>query len=50
MKKKIPNAVAKEMLEFIKDLVIEPFRIETEDEREKTLYEAVELIRKAEGR
>ncbi len=29
---------------FIEDLINEPFRIETEDEREKTLYEARELL------
>lgn len=41
---------APKLLEFIKDLVNEPFRIEVEDEREKTIFEAKELIANAEGR
>ncbi len=44
------HKTAPELLEFIRDLVIEPFRMKDEDEREKTIFEAKELIAKTEGR
>ena len=37
------------MREFIRDLIIEPERITDEDMREKTLFEAKELIERAGG-
>lgn len=35
----------KQLLEFVRDLVDEPFRLDDEDEREKTLYEASALLK-----
>lgn len=46
----ISKKLAAEMLEFIKDIATETWRIESEDEREKTLYEARDIIRRAGGK
>jgi len=42
-------AAAPELYEFIRDLVAEPERMSDDDLREKTLFEAQELINKAKG-
>lgn len=39
-----------QMREFIRDLVIEPERMSDEDLREKTIFEAKELIERAGGK
>lgn len=43
-------AAVPDLYEFIRDLVNEPERMSDEDMREKTLFEAQELINKAEGK
>lgn len=42
-------ATAPELLGFVQDLVVEPERMSDDDLREKTLFEAQELIDKARG-
>ena len=39
-----------QLVEFVRDLINEPERMSDEDEREKTIFEAKELLNKAEGR
>lgn len=42
--------ILKKMREFILDLTTESFRMETEDEREKLIYEAKDLLKKYDSR
>lgn len=48
--KKIKQATARKMRNFLFDLLNEPFRLSTGDEREKLIFEANELVLEADGK
>ena len=48
--KKINQSSARKMREFLFDLANDPFRLESQDEREKLVFEASELVLEADGK